>query len=119
MYEATRPSLVVRPVRFAAEAWPFTRRISIALSTSPLASARAALQSMMPAPVRSRSALTSAAEISAITGSLPGLGAGGLTALRRGGRRLLGLLAGALLGLLALALPLGAPAPPLPPGAAL
>ena len=38
-----------------------TRRISIARSTSPSASARAALQSIIAAPVRSRSAFTSAA----------------------------------------------------------
>src|SRR5712691_7922312 len=56
------PSLVARPLRLAADACPLTRRISIALSMSPPASARAALQSMIPAPVRSRSALTSVAE---------------------------------------------------------
>jgi hypothetical protein len=43
-----------------------TRSSSIAFSTSPPASSRAALQSIIPAPVRSRSALTSAALISAL-----------------------------------------------------
>src|SRR3954447_2013929 len=62
MYEETTPSEVPRPSRFAAEAWPLTRRISIARSTSPSASVSAALLSIMPAPVRSRSAFTSAAE---------------------------------------------------------
>ena len=58
------PSVVERPARFAAEACPLTRRISTALSMSPSASASALLQSIIAAPVRSRSALTSAAVIS-------------------------------------------------------
>src|SRR3954452_21621446 len=57
------PSDAVRAPRFAACAWPFTRRISIALSTSPFASTRAPLQSIIPAPVRSRSSFTSLAEM--------------------------------------------------------
>src|SRR5690242_11043365 len=44
----------------------------MALSTSPPASCRAALQSIIPAPVRSRRAFTSLALISMVlTGSLP------------------------------------------------
>ena len=57
----------MRPLRFAAWAWPFTRRISTALSTSPPASVRAALQSIIPAPVRSRRAFTSLALISTVS----------------------------------------------------
>src|SRR5436853_664349 len=57
------PSDAARAPRFAACAWPFTRRISIALSTSPSDSTSALLQSIIPAPVRSRSSLTSLAEI--------------------------------------------------------
>src|SRR3954451_16810227 len=57
------PSEAVRPPRFAACAWPFTRRTSIALSTSPPASTSAFLQSIIPAPVRARSSFTSLAEM--------------------------------------------------------
>src|SRR3954462_6269266 len=56
------PSDAARSPRLAACAWPFTRRISTALSTSPPASWSARLQSIIPAPVRSRSAFTSPAE---------------------------------------------------------
>src|SRR4051794_35353607 len=45
---------------------PFSRRTRTAASMSPFASCSARLQSIMGAPVRSRSSLTSAAEISAI-----------------------------------------------------
>src|SRR5204863_9233719 len=45
---------------------PRSRRRTIAASMSPFVSWRARLQSIIPAPVRSRSSLTSAAEISAI-----------------------------------------------------
>src|SRR5438067_6409333 len=62
----TLPSVVSRPARFAALAIPFSRRRTIAASMSPFVSCRARLQSIIPAPVRSRSSLTSAAEISAI-----------------------------------------------------
>src|SRR3954463_16145244 len=61
MYEATTPSLVPRPSRLAAEACPFTRSSSIARSTSPSASTSADFASIIAAPVRSRSAFTSAA----------------------------------------------------------
>src|SRR4051794_27031626 len=61
------PSDAVRAPRLAACAWPFTRRISIALSRSPPASTSAPLQSIMPAPVRSRSSFTSFAEMSAMS----------------------------------------------------
>ena len=57
------PSDAARSPRFAACACPFTRRISIALSRSPPDSWSAALQSIIPAPVRSRSAFTSFAEM--------------------------------------------------------
>ena len=60
---ATRPLLAVRSApRLAAPlAAPLMRRISTASSKSPSASSSAFLQSIMPAPVRSRSFLTSAA----------------------------------------------------------
>ena len=45
------PSLVERPAFFAALASPFLRRIVVASSKSPFASASAALQSIIPAPV--------------------------------------------------------------------
>src|SRR5436309_14554163 len=45
---------------------PFSRRTRIAASMSPFVSCSARLQSIIGAPVRSRSSLTSAAEISAI-----------------------------------------------------
>src|SRR5262245_26018724 len=84
------------------------RRISTALSMSPSASASAALQSIMPAPVRSRRAFTSAAE-PVTSGLLIGVEGAPLARRRGGGRRrgglvgreacLLGLAAGAILGL--------------------
>ena len=52
-----RPSLVERPDFLAACASPRLRRMVVASSRSPLASWRAALHSIMPAPVRSRSCL--------------------------------------------------------------
>ncbi|CPU63933.1 Uncharacterised protein [Mycobacteroides abscessus] len=61
MSTATRPSEVERPSRLATPFRPFTRMISSALSASPPASSRAFLTSSMPAPVRSRRALMSAA----------------------------------------------------------
>ena len=57
------PSVASRPPSFAAPAMPFSRRQVTAASTSPLVSWSAFLQSIMPAPVRSRRALTSFAEI--------------------------------------------------------
>src|SRR5436305_13137835 len=51
---------------------PFSRRIRTAASMSPFASCRARLQSIIGAPVWSRSSLTSAAEISAIRAHLLG-----------------------------------------------
>src|SRR5918994_2691574 len=59
-----------RSARPAAEARPFVRRISSALSMSPSASCSAFLQSIIPAPVRSRSSLTCFAVISAIASAL-------------------------------------------------
>src|SRR5262249_46272342 len=53
-----------------APATPFSRSRRIAASMSPLVSCRARLQSIIGAPVRSRSSLTSAAEISAICARL-------------------------------------------------
>ena len=58
---ATRPLAAVRPARLPTSLAPLMRRISTALSKSPSASSSAFLQSIMPAPVRSRSFLTSAA----------------------------------------------------------
>ena len=66
--EATSPFGADRSaLRLAALAWPLTRRISTALSKSPSASVSALLQSIMPAPVASRSFFTSAAEIVAMS----------------------------------------------------
>src|SRR5580765_4797773 len=45
---------------------PRSRNNTMAASMSPFVSCKARLQSIIPAPVRSRSSLTSAAEISAI-----------------------------------------------------
>src|ERR687891_572922 len=105
------PSVVVRPARLPACAIPRSRRSVRAASRSPSVSTSARLQSIIPAPVRSRSSLTSAAGIS-VTGTPPRpreratprprrrlLGAllrGRLlgTRLLGGGRRLAGLLLG-------------------------
>jgi hypothetical protein len=62
----TRPSAAVRPAFLAAAARPLARSQSIAASMSPWVSPSAFLQSIMPAPVRSRSSLTVAAVISAM-----------------------------------------------------
>jgi hypothetical protein len=62
---ATIPSLVARPSRLPAFARPRSRNSSTARLRSPPASARTFLQSIMPAPVCSRSAFTACAEISA------------------------------------------------------
>src|SRR5947199_10005799 len=53
------PSLAVRPARFSALAAPVFRKYSTALSRLPPVSSSAFLQSIMPAPVRSRSSFTS------------------------------------------------------------
>src|SRR5437867_1782231 len=66
---------------------PFSRRIRTAASMSPFASCRARLQSIIGAPVWSRSSLTSAAEISAIGAHL--LGDRSLCGLLLTGRNLL------------------------------
>src|SRR5947207_13939774 len=63
MYSATEPSLVTRVAFLAATETPFLRRTTTACSKSPLASVRACLQSIMGAPVFSRSSFTCAAEI--------------------------------------------------------
>ena len=73
----TSPWEALRSPRLSALAMPFLRRISTALSMSPLASCRAALQSIIPAPVRARSSATIFAEIgSLIAQSLFGCVAG-------------------------------------------
>src|SRR5438445_2662758 len=59
-----RPSDASRPARLSAFAAPFVRSTSTAFSRSPAVSSRAFLQSIMPAPVRARSAATSLAGIS-------------------------------------------------------
>src|SRR4051812_37135932 len=64
---ATRPLLATRSCRFSTLAELLMRRISSARSYSPSASSRAFLHSIIPAPVASRSFLTSAAEIFAIS----------------------------------------------------
>src|SRR5947199_886176 len=58
------PSLAVLPAFLAAAASPFLRSASRAFSRSPPHSVSAALQSMIPAPVSSRSLRTISAEIS-------------------------------------------------------
>src|SRR5438094_9318445 len=64
MYEPMSPSLVERPDFLAACARPRLRRIVVASSRLPSASLRAALHSIMPAPVASRSCLTKDAGMS-------------------------------------------------------
>ena len=59
----SRPPSSARPARFSALAAPFERRSSTAFSMSPPVSSSAFLQSIMPAPVRSRSSATSFAVI--------------------------------------------------------
>src|SRR5699024_7008751 len=61
MTAATSPSEAERASRLLMPFSPLTRMISIALVWSPSASSRAFFTSSMPAPVRSRSALMSAA----------------------------------------------------------
>src|SRR5262244_4009444 len=63
MYSATEPSLVTRVAFLAATETPFLRRTTTAASRSPLASVRACLQSIIGAPVFSRSSFTCVAEI--------------------------------------------------------
>src|SRR5918996_459458 len=78
--ETTVPSEVSRPARLPASARPCSRRSRVAASRSPFDSTRARLQSIIPAPVWSRSCLTSAAGIS-VTG--PPLRPRARAALRR------------------------------------
>ena len=66
----TRPSAAVRPAFLAAADRPLARSQSTDASMSPLFSDSAFLQSIMPAPVRSRSSFTEAAVISAMFESL-------------------------------------------------
>jgi hypothetical protein len=61
-----KPSAAIRPAFFAALANPFLRSQSTAASRSPSLSPSAALQSIMPAPVLSRSSFTMFAVIFAI-----------------------------------------------------
>ena len=79
-----RPSAATRPAFLAAFDRPFLRSQSCAAGMSPEVSVSAALQSIMPAPVNSRSSLTIAAEIVAIV-EYPSclLAAGTARALRR------------------------------------
>ena len=58
-----RPSAAVRPDFLSALEMPLARSQSIAASMSPFVSESAFLQSIMPAPVLSRSSFTCAAEI--------------------------------------------------------
>jgi len=62
MYEAITPSAATRPAFLLADARPFLRKYSAAFSTSPPSAASAFLQSSIPAPVISRSVLTSFAD---------------------------------------------------------
>src|ERR1700686_3668179 len=63
MYLATAPSLVTRLAFLPATEMPFLRSRTTACSRSPLASVRACLQSIIGAPVFSRSSFTWVAEI--------------------------------------------------------
>src|SRR5215216_534035 len=74
----TMPSVVSRPARFPASAMPRSRRSFLAASRSPSASWRARFESIIPAPVSSRSCFTSVAGISSISRLLllGGLGLG-------------------------------------------
>src|SRR6185312_14084393 len=67
----------MRPAFLAAWARPFLRSASTAVSMLPFASLRAFLQSIIPAPVRSRSSLTIWAVISMTLFSLRTALAGG------------------------------------------
>src|SRR5580692_5420525 len=58
------PWSALRPDRLATWATPFSLNQTTAFSKSPMFSARAFLQSIIPAPVFSRSSLTAVAEIS-------------------------------------------------------
>ena len=62
MYDATTPSRASRCAFLAASASPFLRRYSTAPCRSPWAASSAALQSITPAPVRSRSSFTCSAD---------------------------------------------------------
>src|SRR5439155_23558123 len=103
---ATSPFAAVRPARLLTSFAPLMRRISTALSKSPSDSSSAFLQSIMPAAVRSRSFLTSAAVKLAMTLSRCRFGRAAVGWARgrprSGGGLLLGLAA-----LQQLALPLG------------
>jgi len=61
MYACTRPSAATRPAFLLADARHFLRRYSVAFSRSLSHSASAFLQSIIPAPVASRSSLAGAA----------------------------------------------------------
>jgi hypothetical protein len=63
MWEPIAPSDAVRLAFLAAAARPFLRSTSRAFAMSPVASTSAALQSIMPAPVSSRSWRTTSAEM--------------------------------------------------------
>src|SRR5436190_2406377 len=65
------PSAAIREAFFWAEARPFFRRTTMAASISPFDSVRAFLQSIMPAPVFSRSSFTSFA-LTSMIGSFRG-----------------------------------------------
>src|SRR5437763_8133952 len=58
MYDPTAPSVALRPAFLPAVARPFWRSQSVAFSMSPPVSSSAFLQSIIPAPVFSRSSLT-------------------------------------------------------------
>src|SRR5437773_10220739 len=91
LYDATRSSYTLRTAHMTWLASPRTRRISIARSASPSASISARLQSIIPAPVESRSAFTIAAVISGMSGTVHGLGHGLGRPLLGGSSRLVGL----------------------------
>src|SRR5919108_3105036 len=73
MYDSTRPWFAVRPALPAALTRLFWRSQSTAFSTSPPVASSARLQSIIPAPVISRSCLTRSAPIGAPWPSPPEL----------------------------------------------
>ena len=66
MYAATAPSAAMRLAFFSALEMPFSRSQSMAAFASPFVAVSAFLQSIMPAPVFSRSSFTIAAVIAIV-----------------------------------------------------
>src|SRR5215472_3079925 len=94
IYDATTPSRASRCAFLAASANPFFLRYSRAPCRSPCVASRAALQSIIPAPVRSRRSFTISADDAMIAilpdGALSGSAASRRRHLRLGHDRLFG-----------------------------